>query len=136
MRLQYLIAATAFIAMSPLFGGTVVLFNELNAPISANDFVLEDGPLYASFSTGSTPVMLSDVMAKLTVKHDEGFAVLKHGHASIPGQNFVGLPRLSQLGTTVGLYADKNRYPGALISTIGFLADSALHDISPTSRYV
>src|SRR5580658_4776908 len=48
-----------------LSAATVVLYNELNTLVENFYLVTGEGPLYVSFSTGSSPVSLTDVMANL-----------------------------------------------------------------------
>ncbi|HTS49771.1 MAG TPA: Ig-like domain-containing protein [Bryobacteraceae bacterium] len=112
-----LILLCAIATWTPLFAGTTapgapaptatVLYDALNGETQGADYVFGDGPLYVSFSTGSSPVALSDVMAKLTAAQ---------GGASG--------------SITVGLYSDAATRPGNLLVQIGTLADSM---VSPSS---
>lgn len=76
----------------PLFGDTAVLYDALNSETSGADYVFADGPLYVSFSTGASPVTLSDVMAKLTAAQGAASGSM-----------------------TVGLYSDAGTRPGSLL---------------------
>ena len=78
-----------------------VLYDALNGETQGADYIFGDGPLYVSFSTGASPVALSDVMAKLAAAQ---------GGASG--------------SITVGLYSDGGTRPGSLLVQIGTLADS------------
>ena len=51
---------------APLWGDTTVLYDALSGETEGADYIFGDGPLYVSFSTGASPVALSDVVAKLT----------------------------------------------------------------------
>ncbi len=88
---------------APLMADTTVLYDALNNSTAGSDYIFGDGPLYVSFSTGASPVALSDVMAKLTA-----------GQGS-PGGSI-----------TVGLYSDAATRPGSLLVQIATLADSSI----------
>ena len=91
------------LAWTPLFGDSTVLYDALNNNTAGADYIFGDGPLYASFSTGSSPVALSDVMAKLTAGQ------------GAPGGSI-----------TVGLYSDAGLRPGSLLVQIAALTDSSI----------
>ena len=97
-------------AWAPLFGETTVLYDALGNATSGSDFIFGDGPLYASFSTGTSTVALSDVMAKLTA-----------GQGAANGS------------ITVGLYSDAGQRPGSLLVQIGTLADSSISPATYTN---
>src|SRR5579864_268664 len=83
-NLIVLFCLVAFV--SPSYGGSVTLFDEVNAATAGNDGIGRFGPLSASFSTGTSPGSLTDVIAKLTVVHDSIAALGNHraGGDSIP----------------------------------------------------
>jgi len=76
-----------------------VLYNNLSSPI---DYYYPIGPIYNSFSTGSTGLVLSDV--KLNLEFLDG----------------------APTGFSVGLYADSSATPGTLIQSLGSMSDSAI----------
>jgi len=76
-----------------------VVFGNLNSQIKG---YFPIGPIYASFSTGSGAVNLTDVQLKL--------------------ESLDGMPN----GFSVGLYADSSTTPGNLIQTLGSMQDSAI----------
>jgi hypothetical protein len=76
-----------------------VLFGNLNSSVKG---YFPIGPIYASFSTGSSAVNLTDV--KLQLEFLDG----------------------APMGFSVGLYADSSTTPGGLIETIGSMNDSAI----------
>lgn len=82
-----------------------VLYGNLNATIGTYYAVEGQGPLYNSFSTGSTSVLLTDVKVYLQLEDDP------------------------VNGVTVALYADSNSSPGAQIKALGSLSDSTI--VSP-----
>ena len=114
--LKYLILFCA-IGLTSLFADTAppggaaptptVLYDAFGDEISGADPIFEFGPLYASFSTGASPVALSDVMAKLTASSGTGSGSI-----------------------SVGLYSDAAQRPGSLLATIGTLADNM---VSPSA---
>jgi len=80
-------------------GSQTVLFGNLNAP-SKGYFPI--GPIYASFSTGSTAATFTDLQLNLEFLDGE------------------------PSGFSVGLYADSNTTPGGLIQTIGSMLDNSI----------
>jgi len=87
-----------------------VLYDALNSETSGADYVFADGPLYVSFSTGASPVALSDVMAKLTAAQGAASGSM-----------------------TVGLYSDAGTRPGSLLLQIGTLADNMVSPATYTN---
>jgi len=85
-----------------------VVFGNLNAPLKG---YLGIGPLYASFSTGSSATALTDVQLNLEFLDGDG------------------------AGFSVGLYADSNTTPGNLIQTIGSMTDSSISDSGATYNF-
>ena len=93
-RILLLLLGTLLWAAPPT--NSTVLFGNLSAPIARYDGVATTpGPLFESFSTGSSAVLLTDVQVNLDL---------------IDGTN----------GTiSVGLYSDSSATPGSLLRAIG-----------------
>ncbi len=99
-------------AWMPLFADTTVLYNALGGTTAGDDSITTYGPLYESFSTGSSPVALTDVMARL-------------------GAGVLG----SSASISVALYSDAGRRPGTLLVKIGTLADSLLPTLPSNANF-
>ena len=89
----------------------VVLYGNLSATIADYAGVDYQGPRYNSFSTGSSPVTLTDV--KLNLDLLDG-------------------PRGSM---TVGLYSDSSHTPGTLLTVIGTLDDHLIAEHGGVSDF-
>lgn len=106
-RARQIVLGMATLTLLLAAGGRVhadtILYNNLGAasdgsdPIATNPF----GPLFDSFSTGATPVNLTDVKVLLS-----------------------GSP--SSATITVALLSDSSTSPGAVLDVIGTLSDNAL----------
>jgi hypothetical protein len=98
---------TAAVLMVALTGtarsAAVTLYDNLSATSSGTDRVEFFGPLYDSFSTGTLAVVLTDLqLLLLATDANDGGSV------------------------NVGLYGDSSTSPGALITSLGTILDSAL----------
>jgi hypothetical protein len=116
---------TAVVLMVALTGtarsATVTLYDNLSANSNGADRIQDGlwGPLYDSFSTGASAVILTDLQLLLSATNNaDGGSV------------------------SVGLYGDNSTSPGALIASLGTILDSALGsslsviDLSGLSAYL
>lgn len=118
---------------------TGLLYDNLNNATQTSLSVSADGPLYNSFSTGSSAVSLDDVQLKLQIAVPIGYrapaeapillqvgywrrATEVHSKASTSRLH----PRDGGGSITVALYADSSTSPGALLTTIGTLPAESL----------
>ncbi|HYL39559.1 MAG TPA: FG-GAP-like repeat-containing protein [Bryobacteraceae bacterium] len=101
-----LISIFPFAMVTLLRGATFVLFDNINNNTSSDSFFVATGPFYESFSAGGSPVMLTDVMARLTAD----------ANTMAPAGGSI----------TVGLYSDSATSPATLLLNIGTLAVNSL----------
>jgi hypothetical protein len=94
---------TGAMVLASAANAQVVLYGNLYATVAAFDGVNSNGPLYNSFSTGSSPVTLTDVKLQLDLIDTGGIGTI-----------------------SVGLYADSSTTPGSLLQALGTLSDSSL----------
>lgn len=134
--MQYVKCGLAILASAlTLRAAAVTFYDDLAQPVEDFNTISGgpgEGPLYASFSTGSSAATLTSVVLELETKngvlptgvsHTSGAPRTgRHAHATASVN-----PRTQATGPiTVGLYADNGGNPGTLISTIGTIADSSL----------
>jgi len=104
---------------------TTIVFDELNATTAGSDSIQYDGPLYESFSTGSSKVSLSDVMAKLVAVASSSDVAAARGLAHAGSAAGALKPR-SNGTVTVALYSDNYTHPGTLLVNLGTASDAVL----------
>jgi len=119
---------------------TTSLYDNLSATVSDFYSATEDGPLYASFSTGGTTFSLTDVQILLVNGTDLDFAEPRtskvRSHHKSGASRRATRPSLrvrpedgSGGSITVALYSDNDTSPSGQLTVIGTLPDSSL----PTS---
>jgi hypothetical protein len=98
MPSRILLILSAVAAFSSAANAQTVLYDNHQDAITAYYSVGSQGPLYNSFSTGSSTALLTDVKLSLET-----------------------LSGVGSTSMTVGLYADSSSFPGAQIQVIGTL---------------
>jgi hypothetical protein len=111
-RLWMILAGLALLSLSAQAGTAVVVYDSTGQASSGSDAVQGFGPLYDSFSTGTASGALTGLQLLL-------------GGVGGGGDDFKALDGLGPY-TSVGLYADSSTAPGALIATLGEIADSSI----------
>ena len=127
---------------------TAILYDNLNAATASADSVSDDGPLYDSFTSGTTILYLTDVMLSLANAAPQSAMAqqsLSASKALSPARSHhpkrarglrarAATPKTTSSGPfiTVALYADSAGSPGSLLTTIGTLNDTSL-SASPSS---